>query len=139
MKTFNTPMLPLLLALFATSTQASGLPCPTSPNCVSSLEQGEHFIPPLELEGLAPDETREKLLETLADWPDTAIVTGKSPEQNTVINAVITSKWLKFKDDLTLIIRPDGKVDVRSSSRTGYYDFGVNRRRIEQLRAALAP
>jgi len=28
-----------------------------------------------------------------------------------------------------------GRIDVRSASRTGYFDFGVNRRRVEEIRA----
>jgi uncharacterized protein (DUF1499 family) len=29
-------------------------------------------------------------------------------------------------------------IHVRSSSRVGYYDFGVNRRRVERIRARFA-
>jgi uncharacterized protein (DUF1499 family) len=31
----------------------------------------------------------------------------------------------------------DNTIAVRSAARTGYYDFGVNRRRVEKLRKQL--
>ena len=47
-----------------------------------------------------------------------------------------TSRIMRFVDDLELKIT-DGKLIVRSESRTGHSDFGVNRKRAEQLRASL--
>jgi uncharacterized protein (DUF1499 family) len=45
---------------------------------------------------------------------------------------------LGFVDDLELHLRPGaGIIAVRSASRTGRSDFGVNRSRVEDLRAAL--
>jgi uncharacterized protein (DUF1499 family) len=45
---------------------------------------------------------------------------------------------LGFIDDLQLQLRPDeGLIAVRSASRVGYWDLGVNRRRVERLRRAL--
>ena len=48
-----------------------------------------------------------------------------------------TSKIMRFVDDLELKIEGD-KLIVRSESRVGYSDFGVNRKRAEQLRSLLA-
>lgn len=73
-------------------------------------------------------------MATLQNWPNAEILSNNDQ----IIITVFTTPWLKFKDDLILIIRPNGIVDVRSSSRVGYYDFGTNRRRIERLRTALA-
>jgi uncharacterized protein (DUF1499 family) len=43
-----------------------------------------------------------------------------------------------FVDDLELHLRAaEGVIAVRSASRLGYSDLGVNRRRIEDLRALL--
>ena len=48
------------------------------------------------------------------------------------------SKIFGFVDDLEFQLQAaQGLIAVRSASRTGYYDFGVNRRRVEALRAAL--
>ena len=42
---------------------------------------------------------------------------------------------MRYRDDVELLYTPDkNRVDVRSASKIGYYDFGVNRERIEALR-----
>lgn len=52
------------------------------------------------------------------------------------IHATFTST-LGFVDDVTFVIEPDDKrIDVKSSSRIGYYDFGVNRNRVTRLHKA---
>ena len=49
------------------------------------------------------------------------------------------SRVFEFVDDLELQIEPSQAViHVRSAQRTGRYDFGVNRRRVEVLREAFA-
>lgn len=49
------------------------------------------------------------------------------------------TRWLKFVDDAEFWASPhEGVIHVRSASRLGRKDFGVNRARIEQLRAAVA-
>lgn len=48
------------------------------------------------------------------------------------------SRLFRFVDDFELELRPgEGIVAVRSASRLGYTDLGVNRRRVEALRAEL--
>ncbi len=115
------------------SAQSTDLSCPDKPNCVSSQAQGDHYIQPLDLQKTTFSAIQGKLEAILNKWPETEILSTDDNE----IHAVITSRWMGFKDDLVLIVNPDGIVDVRSSSRTGYYDFGVNRKRVEQLRAEL--
>ena len=50
------------------------------------------------------------------------------------IEAVATSPWFGFQDDISIRIRPEGssasRVDIRSKSRTGASDLGVNAERI---------
>jgi uncharacterized protein (DUF1499 family) len=56
------------------------------------------------------------------------------------IEAVATSDWFGFRDDIVVRIRPDGagsKVDIRSKSRDGDSDLGVNARRIREFTARL--
>ncbi|MDP2172040.1 MAG: DUF1499 domain-containing protein, partial [Rhodocyclaceae bacterium] len=66
--------------------------------------------------------------------PRTAIVT----EQEDYLHAECRSAVLGFVDDLELHLRPGTTVvAVRSASRLGHSDFGVNRGRVEDLRAAL--
>jgi len=50
-----------------------------------------------------------------------------------------TTRWLQFVDDAEFWASPaEGVVHVRSASRLGRRDFGVNRARIERIRAALS-
>jgi len=44
----------------------------------------------------------------------------------------------RFVDDLELLLTPTtGIIDIRSASRLGKSDFGVNRKRVESLRQVL--
>lgn len=53
--------------------------------------------------------------------------------------AQFTTRWLGFTDDVEFWLdRSAGVIHVRSASRLGRRDFGVNRARIEALRARLA-
>jgi uncharacterized protein (DUF1499 family) len=53
-------------------------------------------------------------------------------------HVTVTSRWLRFTDDVEFLLRPDRReIAMRFSSRLGYYDFGVNRDRLEAIRAAL--
>jgi uncharacterized protein (DUF1499 family) len=58
-----------------------------------------------------------------------------------VIEAIATTRLLKFKDDVTITITSDGAgvvVNVRSKSRIGKGDLGTNARRIRAFQAELA-
>lgn len=108
--------------------------CPSSPNCVCSDEAGtSHAIEPLRLAIQAAD-AWPLVGEAVRELPRTRLVT-KSADY---IHAECASNLLGFVDDLELHLRADDAViAVRSASRLGYSDFGVNRRRVETLRTAL--
>ena len=108
------------------------LPCPDSPNCVSSQSaDSAHFIKPLHYTANTAI-ARQKLLEILEN---TKRVHLAKVEMNH-IHAEFRSLVFGFVDDVTFCFPPDKNIiHVRSASRKGYYDFGENRRRIEQLRA----
>ena len=107
--------------------------CPDSPNCVSSeATDTGHRIAPIVIEG-PPEETPRRAKEALGSLPRTKVVT----ESPTYIHAESTSLVFGFVDDVELLIDPGAKVvHVRSASRVGYSDLGVNRGRVEALRAA---
>ena len=109
-------------------------PCPSSPNCVSSdAGDGEHHVTHFLL-ALAPEKAWPVARELVSGPPRTHIVT----ERADYLHAEGRSFLFGFVDDLELQLRPgEGIVAVRSASRLGYSDFGVNRRRIEDLRASL--
>jgi uncharacterized protein (DUF1499 family) len=53
--------------------------------------------------------------------------------------AQFTTRWLKFVDDVEFSAAPaEGVIHVRSASRLGSSDLGVNRTRIEKIRAELS-
>jgi uncharacterized protein (DUF1499 family) len=103
-------------------------PCRSTPNCVSSQadrSDREHYIAPLK----ASMEDVRRAVEAL---PRTRIVLAHS----NYLYAEFRSRLLGFVDDVEFFF--DGAaVQVRSASRLGRRDFGVNRSRIEQLRKML--
>jgi len=109
-------------------------PCPSSPNCVSSdARDPPHRVEPLRLRA-APDAAWAALRQVVLALPRTRI----AAEQPGYLHAECESRWLGFVDDLELQLRAqEGQVAVRSASRLGYSDLGVNRQRVEELRAAL--
>jgi uncharacterized protein (DUF1499 family) len=100
-------------------------PCKRSPNCVSSQanpSDEEHYIAPIH--GTMPV-VRKAVLE----YPRTTIITDR-PDY---LYAEFRTKLMRYVDDVEFFF--DGHViQVRSCSRLGRRDFGVNRRRVEELR-----
>ena len=112
--------------------------CPDKPNCVNSqTADDEHFITPLIFKGTS-QQAQKRLLQVLQSMQQTTVITANEG----YIRVEFTSKVFKFVDDaeFTLLASENGKtiINVRSASRIGHSDFGVNRERIEQIRAKLA-
>ena len=99
--------------------------CPDSPNCVSSFEQRDsHAIAPLTGDISA-------VRAVLEQMPRTVIVT----DDGNYIHAEFTSRLMGFVDDVEFLADPaSGQVHVRSASRLGHSDLGVNRERVESIR-----
>lgn len=100
-------------------------PCKRTPNCVSSQadpRDAEHYIAPLPRPLAA-------VREALSAMPRVRVVEARAD----YLYAEFRSRLLGFVDDVEFY--DDGAlVHVRSCSRLGRRDFGVNRRRIEALR-----
>jgi uncharacterized protein (DUF1499 family) len=107
-------------------------PCPESSNCVSSVDPlDEHYIAPLRYTG-NKTAAYQRLVNLIASQQRTRIVI-KEPDY---LKAEFRSAILRFVDDVEFLFSAGQPViDVRSASRVGYYDFGVNRKRIEDLRS----
>ena len=108
--------------------------CPDSPNCVSSDADDEaHKILPFQLNASSTDAW--KMTKRLAsELPRTKIIS----ETSDYLHAECSSAVFGFVDDLELHLRPvEGIIAIRSASRLGHSDFGVNRKRIETLRVLL--
>lgn len=111
-------------------TDKSKLPCGDKPNCVSTQDQREqHSLAPFRLSASATLEAIEKAALSLGR-ASTAV------KEQDYLRIEFTSRVFRFVDDLELRMEGDQLI-VRSESRTGYSDFGVNRERAENLRAAL--
>ena len=108
--------------------------CPASPNCVSSdAADGAHAVAPLQLIVAPPDGWRA-VRTVLDSMPRTKIVSSTDD----YLHAECSSAVFGFVDDLELHLRPgENLIAVRSAARLGYSDFGVNRKRVESLRALL--
>jgi len=106
-------------------------PCPNTPNCVCSMDHdAAHNIKPLIFIG-DPDDAMSRLKEVLADQTRTRLVA----EEADYLRAECSSLVFRFVDDLEFYMdRLGKKIHVRSASRVGKYDFGVNRRRVEAIR-----
>ena len=131
------PVLFSLLALACSGTPpkttgTSLAPCPDKPNCWSSLSPDEeHRTEPLQLAG---ERGWAALRDAVAAMPRTKIVEDRPG----YLHAEWTSRIFGFVDDLELLRGAGDRVDVRSASRVGYGDQGVNKARIQALRDALA-
>ena len=106
-------------------------PCPDSPNCVSTrAEDAVHRVAPFVL-AVSPDAAWPAVRQAVAA---TRVVTATAD----YLHAEVTSAVFRFVDDLEVYLPPKGRaLMVRSASRLGHSDLGVNRRRVEALRAVL--
>jgi uncharacterized protein (DUF1499 family) len=105
-------------------------PCPGSPNCVSSEATNEQRVEPLRYAG-DTGPARARLLEVLNGMERARVVESAAD----YLHAEFHSAVFGFVDDVEFYFNPPGIIQVRSAARTGYYDFGVNRERVETLRA----
>ena len=83
------------------------------------------------LPGRATAAARAKLLTVLNGMARVKIVQS-DPDR---ITAEFRSAVFGFVDDMEFRFGPPGAIQLRSASRSGYYDFGVNRERVETIRA----
>lgn len=106
-------------------------PCPASPNCVSSqADAADQRIEPLRYRG-EKERERARLLEVLNGMDRARVIRTDAD----YFHVEFRSAVFGFVDDIEFLFGPPGIVQVRSASRTGYYDFGVNRERVEMIRA----
>lgn len=105
--------------------------CPKSPNCVSSgAGDTRHTIAPLSYNGNR-EEAIARLKKVLSGMKRTTIVA----EKEDYLHAEAKSLIFRFVDDVEFYFPSAEKViHVRSASRVGYSDMGVNRERVEEIR-----
>ena len=107
-------------------------PCKRTPNCVSSQaepQDEEHYISPIAFRG-----TMRELRAAVESMTGTTVITADSR----YLYAEFRTPVMRYVDDLELYYdERAGVVHVRSASRLGRRDFGVNRARVEELRSRL--
>lgn len=105
--------------------------CPSRPSCVSSrASEAPHAIDPISYSGQLST-VPTQLVNVLRGMDGVVSV----EREGNYAHAVFATPTMGYRDDLELLVGPDGTVDVRSISRFGYRDFGVNRERVERLRS----
>jgi uncharacterized protein (DUF1499 family) len=103
--------------------------CPGTPNCVNSQSTNTQFkIEPL------PAVAISELQKVIEKMEKTKIVEST----DNYLYAEFQSKLMGFVDDVEFYLDPQANViHVRSASRLGKSDLGVNRKRIEEIRSKL--
>jgi uncharacterized protein (DUF1499 family) len=104
-------------------------------NAVSSFaDTPYHRIEPIAT-GPNPQATFTRLAEAIRQTPGARII----EQRDGYLYAEFETRWMKFIDDAEFLLDASARVvHVRSASRLGRKDFGVNRSRIESLRATIA-
>ena len=108
--------------------------CPAKDNCISTFStRNDQKIEPLHFNGpLSAAKTRLKTV--LAQRGDNRIV----EEGDTYLHVEFTTPLMHFVDDGEFLFGP-GTIAIRSASRIGYSDFGKNRSRMAEIKAAFEP
>lgn len=106
--------------------------CPDRPSCVCSTDgRDRHAIAPLAI----PEAHKAAPLAGLAAVVQAMPRTNIIEQTDAYLHATFTSGLFRFVDDVEFLLDGD-VVQVRSVSRKGYSDLGVNRKRVEAIRAA---
>jgi uncharacterized protein (DUF1499 family) len=104
--------------------------CPAKPNCINSQAIDEnHTTIPFMYQG--KKETAFKhLKKAIESFKRITIIV----EKDNYLHIEFKSAIMGFIDDVEFYFPEEKVIHVRSASRLGYSDFGVNQKRVEQLR-----
>lgn len=106
--------------------------CPDRPNCVCSEYAGDrdHYIEPVSLPAGAEAEVTQLARRVIGEMGGRVVA-----EREDYLAATFRSALFGFMDDLELRVDTEGQLlHIRSASRVGYSDSGVNAKRVEQLK-----
>ena len=111
-------------------------PPKSTPNCVSSqadASDAEHYIAPISFKGSAA-EAAAASRKAIEGMQGASVIR----QEGGYLYAEFRTKIMRYVDDLELAYdEKAGLFHVRSASRLGRRDFGVNRERVEALRARI--
>lgn len=110
----------------------------STPNCVSSQADpadAEHYVAPIAFKGATPD-AMAAVRKAVESMEGATIVRAEGG----YLYAEYRTRLMRFVDDVEFAHdAKQGVIHVRSASRLGRRDFGVNRERVEALRARIEP
>ena len=111
-------------------------PPKSTPNCVSSqadAADAEHYIAPIQFKGNAAA-AMAAARKAVEGMHDARVIR----QEGSYLYAEFRTQLMRFVDDVELLYdEKAGLMHVRSASRLGRRDFGVNRARVEAIRARL--
>ena len=128
---------PAFVTITTATRGADAAPLSYDPGFAAQQAAAYPEVRPLIVES-PPDEVFPMMLAA-AEAMDWAIVS--SDQASGRIEATATVPWWGFKDDIVVVMSPDGigtRVDVRSKSRVGKSDLGVNAERIQEYLGRIA-
>ena len=111
-------------------------PCGSKPNCVCSQgSAAERTVSALRIGDAPPAAAFDRARDSIESLPRVTLITA----QPGYARYECCTALFRFADDVELLLdEPAGVIHLRSSSRVGYSDLGVNRKRIEEIRANYA-
>ena len=126
MKTFFVGIIIILGFLFPAASFASHID-------LSKCVEIEHCVRE-DWEVSSIEQPFEEIKEIIENSPRTEIV----ELEGDYLHAEVTSRWMKYVDDLEISFVPESnKLQVRSESRVGESDLGVNQKRVDLLKSKL--
>ncbi|MGH8460177.1 MAG: DUF1499 domain-containing protein [Stenotrophobium sp.] len=106
--------------------------CESGPHCVSSETLNPaRYIAPIIYNG-SREAAQAAMVKIISGMNGAKIVT----DEPGYIHAEFTTSIMHYVDDLEMVFPDEKTIQVRSSSRIGYYDYDTNRDRVEAIRKA---
>ncbi len=105
--------------------------CPDKPNCVCSefTDDATHYIAPLDYSGTSPEKAWGDILQIIKE--SGGEVSAASGEY---ISATFSVSLFGFIDDVECRLDTSkNRIHIRSASRVGHSDLGVNKKRAETM------
>ena len=109
-------------------------PCPSTPNCVHTGMRHPDGTEGIFLRGdIGRRDLVPRIREVVESMPRSTVITATDQ----YLHVEFRSRIFRFVDDLEVLIAPNRELLVRSASRVGRGDLGVNAARVAELRQRL--
>ncbi|MBU0681057.1 MAG: DUF1499 domain-containing protein [Proteobacteria bacterium] len=110
-------------------------PCPPSPNCVSSTAGDDKHVSQAFYYAGPSVGAWQALTSIIRNMERAEIIS----QTGTYLHVEFTSAIFGFVDDAEFLLDPKAsRIEVRSASRLGHSDFGVNRNRLQKIKKLFA-